>query len=175
MTPNESSSVSMSRRGQGRRGGDPLRTVVWVRGEHDVATRVHLAVALARTLRIDDADVVVDLSGVTFMDASTIGVLLVARSRLHDCSRSLSVRDPSPPARRVLDVCGLERLIDRVPAPTSSSEAAALGSWVDVPVLAAASRVEPEPAVEDDREPVRVTSRHRSESAVPVVQRRALP
>ena len=106
------SSVSVSRRGLGPLGGDPSRTVVWVSGEHDIATREQLNVTLAQAAGLDDADVVVDLSGVTFMDASTIGALVVARNRLRSRARSLSVRAPSPRARRLLDLCGLAPLID---------------------------------------------------------------
>lgn len=135
MRPNELPSVWVSRRGTNRLGGDQLRTVVWVRGEHDIATRVHLSVTIAQAARLDDADMVVDLSGVTFMDASTIGTIIGARNRLRRCSRSLSVRAPSPRARRLLDLCGLMELIDEPSAPAPPPAVTALGSWVDVPAL----------------------------------------
>jgi anti-sigma B factor antagonist len=112
MPPDESPSVSVFPRGDMRRGSDPLRTVVWVRGEHDIATRADLS-AIAQAASLDDADIVVDLSGVSFMDASTIGALVVAENHLQARSRSLSIRDPTPRARRVLDLCGLQRLMIR--------------------------------------------------------------
>ena len=129
----ESPSLSVSRCGHRRISGDALRTVVWVRGEHDIATRVNLSATIAQVAGLDDADIVVDLSGVTFMDASTIGALIGARNRLRASCRSLSVRAPSPRARQVLDLCGLARLIDEHPAPVQPPVAGALGSWVDVP------------------------------------------
>lgn len=133
MPPIESSSLSVSRRGDVSIGADLLRTVVWVGGEHDVATRVNLAVTIAQAAVLDDADIVVDLSGVTFMDASTIGALIDARNGLRASSRSLWVRAPSPRARRVLDLCGLAQLIDEHPPPARPRAVTALGSWVDVP------------------------------------------
>lgn len=138
MLANDSPSIVICRRGATGVGCDPLRTVVWVSGEHDVATRVHLSTTLDRAARLDDADIVVDLSGVTFMDASTVGVLVMAQERLRRPARSLSLRSPSPRARRLLDVCGLGRLIDTPPIPTGRPmpvppAAAALGSWVEVP------------------------------------------
>lgn len=133
MPSNESPPVSVSRRGPRCLGGDPRRTVVWVGGEHDIATRARLSVAFDEAARLDDADIVVDLSEVTFMDASTIGALVVAGNRLRALSRSLSVRDPSPQARRLLNLCRLARLIDEPPAPTQLPVATALGSWVPVP------------------------------------------
>lgn len=120
MPSHQSPSVSVARRGARCPGGDPLPTVVWVRGDHDVATRRHLAAMLARAGRRDDADLVVDLSGVTFMDASTIGALVAARGRLRADARSLSVRAPSQRARRLLDVCGLLQLVDGPAASRSA-------------------------------------------------------
>jgi anti-anti-sigma factor len=55
--------------------------------------------------------VVVDLSGVEFMAAATVSVILGTRARLHQRSRSLTVRSPSRCARRVLELCDLADLI----------------------------------------------------------------
>jgi anti-anti-sigma factor len=107
------------------------QTVVSLFGEHDLSTRAALSVVLARAIG-DDADVAIDLSGVVFMDASTIGVLVHTRSVLRSASRPLSVRDPSSFARFVLDLCELSDLVDagpvRVPQPGG-----ALASWIGVP------------------------------------------
>ena len=146
----------------------PSRTVVWVGGEHDLATRMHLMVTIARAARLDDADVVVDLSGVTFLDASTIGALVGARNRLRaSSSRSLSVRAPSPPARRLLDVCELAHLIDERPARVEPSVAPALGSWVDVPASDRGPDSAQPPVTDDARseEPARATTRRPVEPA----------
>jgi anti-anti-sigma factor len=107
--------------------------VVWFRGEHDLTTRLDLSVTIARAARIDGADVAIDLSGVTFMDASTISALVVARDRLRADSQSMSVRAPSPCARRLLEICGLEGAIDESPSSPQSSRTPALNSWVAVP------------------------------------------
>jgi anti-anti-sigma factor len=174
MVPNVSPSVSVSRRGSAHPGGHALRTVVWVRGEQDIATRVHLSVTIAQAARFDDADIVVDLSGVTFMDASTIGALVVARNRLSARSRSLCVRAPSPRARRVIDLCGLEGMIDEHPAPAQPPVATALGSWVDVP---ARDRdplsTPPDEQQAPSQQPAHAMARRRDEPAGLVQQHRA--
>ncbi len=133
MTPSESPSVSIVRCGQARAGSDPFRTVVRVRGGHDAATSEQLSIKLAQAAALDGADIVVDLSGVTFMDASTIGALVLAGNRLRDLSRSMLFREPSTSALRVLRLCQLAQLADEDSAPTQTPGAAALGSWVDVP------------------------------------------
>lgn len=177
MPPNESPSVTVSRRRPGHLRSDPVRTVVWVRGDHDIATRMHLSVTLAKAARFDDADILVDLSGVTFMDASTIGALVVARNHLLVRSRSLAVRTPSPPARRLLDLCGLVQLIDEYLPSAQRPLGTALGSWVDVPVRdrlpePAPSAVAPEAP---SQEPASATVGQRVEPARSIEQRRAPP
>lgn len=167
MVPNEWPSVSVCRPGSEDPGSDPVRTVVWIRGEHDTATRAHLSDTLAQAVRLDDADIVVDLSGVTFMDASTIGSLVDAHNRLRARSRSLSVRAPSRVTRQVLGVCGLAFLIDEQPAPKRAPAAPALDSWVAVPAAdrvsepteptAAREAASPEPPGAPGRPPVEQT------------------
>jgi anti-anti-sigma factor len=49
---------------------------------------------------------------VAFMDASTIGILLQARSQLARRSRTLAVRAPSRCARRLIDLCQVSDLIE---------------------------------------------------------------
>jgi anti-sigma B factor antagonist len=94
------------------------RRVVWVRGEHDACTADVLSQHLQQAIALGDADLVVDMSGVSFLDASTIGVVLRARGRLRQRSRSLAVRSPSTCARRLLELCDLADLI--APAPILS-------------------------------------------------------
>jgi anti-sigma B factor antagonist len=96
-------------------GGDADRGVVELRGEHDISTVTALSETLARAIARDDADLIVDLSGVLFMDAATIGVIVWACNILRLRSRSLVLRSPSALARRVLEVCGLAVLVDPQP------------------------------------------------------------
>ena len=62
---------------------------------------------MAQAIAFDDGDVVVDLSGVDFMGASTVGVLVRASELLQKRARSLTLRWPSTRALRVLGLCGL--------------------------------------------------------------------
>ena len=57
------------------------------------------------------ARLVLDLSGVTFMDSSGIAVLLRARRQMEHVGGSLRVTDIPAQARRVLDAAGVGRLI----------------------------------------------------------------
>lgn len=151
MAPSLTPLISVSRRGSAR--GDADYTVVWVRGEHDIATKASLVVALDRAARLDDAPLLVDLSAVTFMDASTIGALVASRTCLQSGGQTLEVRAPSPRALRVLEQCGLAHLVHREPRH-STGVAAALGTWVDVSPIAPSG-----PAGPVTRAPVRPRSR----------------
>ena len=117
MARSSSPSISVSRPRSRRSETDC--TVVWVRGEHDIATQDSLAVAIACAAELDDLPLVVDLGGVTFIDASIIGVLVGSRDRLRSRLQTLQVRAPSPPALRLLEVCGLGHLVQRGPSTAS--------------------------------------------------------
>ena len=125
--------ITVSPRGAGtnRDGGF---TIVWLRGEHDVSTAADVEAAIRRAIVDDDAaDLVVDLSDVDFMDASTIGVIVRTRNYALSLSRSLTVRAPSPRARRLFEVCNLEPMLEPAAAPQ--------GSGVDGDYASGASRV----------------------------------
>ena len=82
------------------------RGVVWLRGEHDIFNVSELAATMDQAIALDEGDLVVDLSGVDFMGVITVSVILKAREALRLRSRSLILRSPSAPARRVLELCG---------------------------------------------------------------------
>ena len=124
-------SVSVTRRAAS--GGDAGRTVVWLRGEHDIATKVAVAVAIARAAQRGDTPVLVDLSGVTFMDATTVGAIIGGRNRLLSRHQQLDVRAPSRAAARILELCDLTHLVRHTPVhaiDASSSFAASVSSPV---------------------------------------------
>jgi anti-anti-sigma factor len=101
--------------------------VVHLRGEHDLTTVTALSATLARAITLGDADLVVDLSRVDFMGAATVGVFIWARELLSARSRSLVLRSPSSSARRVLELCDLDSLIE--------TPAEAAGPGVEVTML----------------------------------------
>lgn len=54
---------------------------------------------------------VLDLSGVTFMDSSGIALILRAQQKMQLLDGSLLVRAVPPQAKRVLDAAGVSRLV----------------------------------------------------------------
>jgi len=86
-------------------------TVVWLRGEHDLSTVDVLSEALASAT----TDVTIDLSGVDFMDSTTLMAILQAASSADALGKAVALRNPSPSARHLLDVCGLDELLEPTP------------------------------------------------------------
>jgi anti-sigma B factor antagonist len=103
-------SMTCTRHTQLRLGRNELahgRTVVVPIGEIDLATRDLLRSALEAS----HGDVIVDLSGVSYLESVGIGVLVAQRNRLTLNGGSLQLRDPQPFVRQVLEIVGLETWI----------------------------------------------------------------
>ena len=77
-------------------------------GELDVTTSEGLAERLTGP---PGALVVLDLSGLTFMDSSGIGAIHAARRLTIKNAGTLVVCRPSPPVQRVLEITGLDTWI----------------------------------------------------------------
>jgi anti-anti-sigma factor len=142
VSPYTSSATYYSSCRLARAGSRAKLSVIWLGGEHDIATKDVLAAVLAEAIALDEPAVVIDLSGVHFISAATIGVIVGAKTLLARRGRSLFLRAPPPFVRRVFDLCGLSELLDRDPSADvfeTVEEAAALRTWVEVP---ATSRVD---------------------------------
>ena len=86
-------------------------TVIHVRGEIDMATCERLRDVIEAHLGPRQS-IVLDLSGVEFMDSQCLRVLEQARGRLTADGGSLVLRNPSEAARRLLTVARARGLLD---------------------------------------------------------------
>lgn len=89
------------------RGGEPGEVVVFVTGEVDLAAIHALRAALDRAIA-GGPRVVVDLSGVEFVDGAAVGVLEQAFRRADAVGGEVCLRSPSPAVRRLLALLDLE-------------------------------------------------------------------
>jgi anti-sigma B factor antagonist len=85
---------------------------VAVSGEVDITTAPDLRAWLTRALDDGAAKVVLDLSGVEFMDSSGLSVLVGAHRRLARLGGRLGIVGVSPIVARLLSVTGLHRIFD---------------------------------------------------------------
>lgn len=98
---------------EARRDGVP---VVSVRGEVDVATAPALREALDSAVDGGPGTVVADLTGVTFIDSTGLGVLIGARKRCLDDGGEFRVVVSEPRILKVFEITGLNELFTIHPA-----------------------------------------------------------
>jgi stage II sporulation protein AA (anti-sigma F factor antagonist) len=89
--------------------------VITVRGEIDYHTGDPLSQALSLPEGAAASRIVVDLSGVTFMDSSGINVLIAARNAVHDADGWLRLAGATEPLMRTMQLVGLDQIIDCYP------------------------------------------------------------
>ena len=94
-------------------GGPDHVAVLTVCGEVDAATVGDLAAALDVVVRDHDRHVVIDATGVTFIDSTGISTILDAQRRLNRSRRRLGVAcGPASPLGRALAMTGLDHTFD---------------------------------------------------------------
>jgi anti-anti-sigma factor len=99
------------------------KAIVFVWGEVDCATAPRLASTLAEMTEQGRLNLVVDLSGVYFMDSTGLAVLAVAHKRLQHAGGGLVLAGPTPAVRRSLEITGLDKMMpltDTLPKVSSA-------------------------------------------------------
>ena len=89
---------------------DDAATIIYVQGEIDIATAGRLRDAIEPHMGPKQT-IVMDLSGVEFMDSACIKVLVQARGSLTADGGSLVLRNPSDVAHRLLTLTGVEFIL----------------------------------------------------------------
>jgi anti-anti-sigma regulatory factor len=90
----------------------PDTNVLWLTGEHDVATCSGLRLVLVDLIALDEHDLTVDLSETLFVGSVVIGELERARQHLLARGRMLTVRAPSAMVRRTFSICNAAHMIE---------------------------------------------------------------
>lgn len=98
----------------------PGHTVIAVHGELDIATTASLRNRILTILKDTATPVIIDLSGVSFCDASGLALLVGAqrRARLHGLTITLAA--PRPNVAKLLRITGLHRAFTIHPALTGA-------------------------------------------------------
>jgi len=95
---------------------DDTTRVVSVRGEIDIFTAPEFKGQIAAAIEAGGHIVIVDLAGATFIDSSSLGVLISAHRRLalRDDGR-LIIACEAPAVRNTFKVTGLDAVLEIVP------------------------------------------------------------
>jgi anti-sigma B factor antagonist len=81
--------------------------VVYLSGELDLTNAGELSAAIDAALASHPGRLVLDASGLAFMDSSGIVLLVSATQRVQE----VQVRDPSPVVRRLIELTGLSNVL----------------------------------------------------------------
>jgi anti-sigma B factor antagonist len=93
----------------GRRGTTAVLTLA---GELDMHTVPRLRMRLAAALAQGDASVLVDLTGITFMDSTGLAALVSGMRRARRSGGSLVLITPGGPVLRMLRITNLDSMFD---------------------------------------------------------------
>ena len=87
--------------------------LVSVSGELDLYTDERLQAGIDEATSVGADTVVLDLSGVGFIDSTALGVIVQEAKRLEGRGRALTLVTDDPRTLRALEVTGLDRVIRR--------------------------------------------------------------
>lgn len=85
--------------------------VVVVRGQIDLCSAAAFRAALAQAVDDGMTELIVDLSGVEFIDSTGLGVLVGLSKRVRQLDGSISIVSPDETIRRVFELGGLTALV----------------------------------------------------------------
>jgi len=89
-------------------------STLWLSGELDLANASTVQALLFEQVESSDVTAVhVDLADVDFLDSSALGVLISGLNHANEEGRGFAVVNPSPAARRILTVTGLDEVLAR--------------------------------------------------------------
>jgi anti-anti-sigma factor len=96
-------------------------TIVAISGEVDVCTEAALQQALLRIIRERGARLMLDVSGVSFMDCAGLRALLAARRRAEMCGGFLHLIAASAAVRRITELTGAQEALAMERSTTARS------------------------------------------------------
>jgi anti-sigma B factor antagonist len=101
--------------------GGGVATVA-VAGEVDLYTAPALKTALRETIDAGARNVLVDLSRATFIDSTTLGVLMGAVKRLRPVGGELAIACRDPNIRKIFEITLLDRIFNIFDLPAEGIE-----------------------------------------------------
>lgn len=107
----------MSRQDRALPAGGAPPVEVTVSGALDATTVPHVGTVLDRALAGRPRELVIDLAGCPFLDATAIAMILDAHRRAWRKDTLLTLRNPAPRVRRILEIARLDHVLHITPPP----------------------------------------------------------
>jgi anti-anti-sigma factor len=89
-------------------GAGPIIIVV---GEFDMTGTEVFWAHVSQAVEARPVSITVEARGLTFVDSSGLAAMVRAREAATDAGVTFRVSEPSPPLRRIAEICGLEGLL----------------------------------------------------------------
>ena len=86
-------------------------TVLILAGDLDVYTSASLRERLVDLIHGARPKIVIDLSGLAFVDSTGLGTLVDGHKRVRQAGGEMVLRSPTPSTRRVIEITGLGRVL----------------------------------------------------------------
>jgi len=86
------------------------RVTVKLSGRFDFNAHREFRDAIDESLKTTEKDVVVDLSGVDYLDSSALGMLLMLRDKTKNAGKTVSLSGASGAVKQVLDIANFNKL-----------------------------------------------------------------
>jgi stage II sporulation protein AA (anti-sigma F factor antagonist) len=90
------------------------RAIVTVRGDLDLQVAERVVAELAKVEEGAPALLVIDLSGLSFLDSSGMGVIAAAQARAVEAGRRIVLVRPPYTVRRALELSGFDEIVTLV-------------------------------------------------------------
>jgi anti-anti-sigma factor len=90
---------------------DGARPIVIVVGEFDMSGTEVFWAHVSQVIEARPVSITVEARGLTFIDSSGLEAMVRARNSAIDAGVTFRVSEPSPPLRRIAEMCGLEDLL----------------------------------------------------------------
>jgi anti-sigma B factor antagonist len=90
--------------------------IIAVRGEIDLFTAPELKQALTEAVEAGDYRVVIDLTDVSFLDSTALGVLIGAVKRLRSRGGALAIVNTETSIAKTFEITGLDQIFTIVPS-----------------------------------------------------------
>jgi anti-anti-sigma factor len=94
---------------------DAATATVALRGEVDIQTVDQVRAVLAEALAAGPQEIVVDLTGLTFIDSTGLGALIFGFQRARDAGVRFRLAHASPAVRQILVLSGLLEVVELTP------------------------------------------------------------
>ena len=91
---------------------DPRASIIDIQGEIDVYTAPQLKQQILDLLDRGVNHVIVNLTGVEYLDSTALGVLIGGLKRLRERDGTLDIICPNTRIRRIFEITGLDKIFD---------------------------------------------------------------